>query len=118
MRYIETFLIYGVVIHIIFVKISAMLLGIKVRKGLLGISILLDIVYMLLYVYLPYEIEAYQVLFILIITVLPFISKSIKEMILGSFLYLLGNFSLGGISEIFYHSCFFSFVWVLFFLLI
>ncbi len=109
MEYIEQIIFFNVVIHLVFIFTSNLLVGVKGHKFLIIISILIDAVYVVLYLLIPYKLEKYTYLFVIFISSIPFIRKNIKEMMLLVFIYYIQNFCLGGISEIIYVSNFFNF---------
>lgn len=96
MKYIELLVITNVLIHLCFVRIAYYLLRIKANKIAIGISCLLDMVYVLLYIYIPYQIESYRYLLILIISIMPFITKRPTKALFLCLIYLMLNFTLGG----------------------
>lgn len=102
MKYIELLVIINVVIHLCFVKIAYYLLRIKPNKIAIGISCLLDGVYMLLYIFIPYQIEPYRYFMILIISIVPFITKRPSKALFLCLIYLMLNFTLGGSAGILY----------------
>ena len=66
---------------------------------MLGISSIIDIIYTTLYLLIPYQLEDYKYVFIILISIIPFLKKGITKALLSSLVYLMLNFTLGGISE-------------------
>ncbi len=64
------------------------------------LSCIFDIIYMLLYIYYPYQLEAYKYLAILIISITPFVTKGLQKSLLLALVYFMLNFTLGGSAEI------------------
>lgn len=58
---------------------------------------------MLMYIYMPYKLEPYRYIFIFIISITPFITKGVTKALMGSLVYLMLNFTLGGSAEILYN---------------
>ena len=102
MKYIEIIVLINLVIHLCFVKFSNYILRNKRNIWLIGLSMILDSLYVVSYIYFPYHIEKYRYLIIWIISVVPFISKGVNKTLSLSLVYLMFNFTLGGISEIVY----------------
>lgn len=96
MKYIELLVIINVVIHYCFVRIAYYLLHMKPNRIAIGISCLLDGIYILLYIFIPYQIESFRYLLILIISICPFITKRPTKALFLSLIYLMLNFTLGG----------------------
>ncbi len=86
----------NVVIHYCFVRIAYYLLHIKPNHIAIGISCLLDGIYILLYIFLPYQIESFRYVLILIISMTPFITKRPTKALFLCLIYLMLNFTLGG----------------------
>lgn len=101
MEYIETIVLINVGIHLIFVRISCMILGIRTKPILLILSCGLDIVYTILYLTIPYKIELFRYLFVFLISVFPFLEYKMGS-VAGFVLYLIFNMTVGGINEILY----------------
>lgn len=102
MRYIEIIILINLVIHISFIGIANYVFKQKKNRIMIFLSCVLDIIYTLMYIYFPYELEAYKYIFIYVISIVPFLMKGIYKSILSSFIYLLLNFTLGGSAEILY----------------
>lgn len=102
MNYIEIIVLINVVIHYSLAIVAGYISGIKINKVCLFISIILDIIFVLLYIYIPYDFEPYKYLFILLISLMPSINKGIIRCLFYTLIYLMINFSLGGITEIIY----------------
>lgn len=102
MKYIEEIILVNLLIHIIFIFITSYLFSQKINIFLLIISALLDIVYLIMYLLIPYALEPYRYLFILIISILPFINRGIAKAILEAIIYWMLNITLGGTSGIIY----------------
>lgn len=103
MKYIELIVILNIFIHVCFVKIAYYLLRIKPNNKAIGISCLLDGVYIILYVFVPYKIENYRYIFILIISIIPFITKGPTKALFLCLIYLMLNFTLGGSAGLLYN---------------
>ncbi len=102
MKYIELLVIINVLIHFCFVKIAYFLLHIKPNHIAISISCLLDGIYILLYIFIPYQIESFRYLLILIISIVPFITKRPSKALFLCLIYLMLNFTLGGSAGILY----------------
>lgn len=102
MKYIELLVVTNILIHFCFVKIAYYLLHVKPNYIAIGISLLLDGIYMLLYIFIPYQIENYRYLFIMIISIVPFITKRPSKALFLCLIYLMLNFTLGGSAGILY----------------
>lgn len=74
----------------------------KKNRLMIFLSCILDIIYILMYVYIPYILEPYRFVFIFIISVLPFVTKGLIKALMLSLVYLLLNFTLGGSAGILY----------------
>lgn len=96
MKYIELLVVINVIIHLCFVKIAYYLLRIKTNNIVVSISCVLDGIYILLYIYIPYKIENIRYIFILLISITPFINKSPTKALMLCLIYLMLNFTLGG----------------------
>ncbi len=96
MKYIELIVLVNVLIHLCFVKIAYFILRVKPSTIAICISCLLDGIYMLLYIYIPYQIEPYRYLCILIVSLSAFITKRPTKALFLCFIYLMLNFTLGG----------------------
>ena len=75
MKYIELLVVLNIGIHLCFVRIAYYLLRIKPNRIAISISCLLDGIYILLYIFIPYQIEAYRYLIMMVISLCPFITK-------------------------------------------
>lgn len=102
MKYIELLVITNMLIHFCFVKIAYYLLHVKPNYIAIGISLLLDGIYMLLYIFIPYQIEGFRYLCIMIISIVPFITKRPSKALFLCLIYLMLNFTLGGSAGILY----------------
>lgn len=102
MRYIEIIIILNLAIHLSFITIANYVFKQKKNRIAIFLSCILDIVYVLLYIYYPYQLERVKYLAILAISVTPFITKGIYKCLLLSLVYLMLNFTLGGSAEILY----------------
>lgn len=103
MRYIEIIIVINLAIHLLFIKIVNYLLSQKNNKILIFISSIIDIFYVLFYLLFPYEIEAYKYLFIILISIIPFLRKELIKTLLSMLIYFMLNFMLGGTSELIYN---------------
>ncbi|MCI5582941.1 MAG: sigma-E processing peptidase SpoIIGA [Anaeroplasma sp.] len=104
MNYIEIILLIDLAIHIILVIITNYIFKRKTRYFLLAISCIINLLYMLAYILIPYLIESYKYLLILLISIIPFVSKNIILCLYQLILYLFLNFTLGGFSQILYQT--------------
>lgn len=102
MKYIELIVILNVVIHLCFVRIAYYLLRIKPNLIAIHISGLFDGIYILLYIFIPYQIEAYRYICIIIVSLTPFITKGPTKALFLCLIYLMLNFTLGGSAGILY----------------
>lgn len=102
MNYIEIIVLINVVIHYGLSRVSGYILGVKINKFLLFSSVILDCLYVVLYVLLPYEFEPYKYILIFLIAILPCLNKGIIRCLFYALIYLMLNFTLGGITEIVY----------------
>lgn len=103
MNYIEIIILINLLIHNLFIAITNYILSSKNRIFPILLSNFVDIVYIILYIYFPYKFDNYQYVFVLIISIIPFIKKRLYITLLGSIIYLLLNFTLGGTSKIIYY---------------
>lgn len=103
MRYIEIIIALNLAVHILFIRIANYLLKQKNNKLLILFSSVIDIIYTLLYLLFPYELEVYKYIFILLISILPFIGKGLIKALLSMIIYFMLNFMLGGTSELIYN---------------
>jgi hypothetical protein len=103
MNYIEIIVFINVIIHYGLSVITGYISSIKLNKILLMVSIILDIIFVLLYIYIPYEFEAYKYIFILLIAIIPSINKGSIRCLFYTLVYLMLNFTLGGITDIIYN---------------
>lgn len=92
----------NILIHLCFVKIAYYLLRIKPNNIAISISCLLDGVYIILYIFVPYKIESIRYFLIMIISLAPFISKGPTKALFLCLIYLMLNFTLGGSAGILY----------------
>ena len=102
MRYIEIIVLLNVLIHLILVIASSYVSEIKGSKLFILLSVILDAIYIILYVYIPYELEKYKYLMIIIISILPFISRQFTKTLVGMLIYLLLNLCFGGLANVLY----------------
>lgn len=103
MRYIEIIIALNLAVHILFIRMTNYLLKQKNNRPLIMFSSMIDIIYTILYLLLPYELEAYKYVFIFIISLLPFIGKGLIKALLSMIIYFMLNFMLGGTSELIYN---------------
>lgn len=96
MKYIELLVLTNILIHFCFVKIAYYLLHIKPNYIAISISCLLDGAYICLYIFIPYIIENYRYLMIMVISIVPFITKRPSKALFLCLIYLMLNFTLGG----------------------
>lgn len=99
MRYIEIIVLTNLLIHTFMVFVSNFIFKQKCSYLMLGISSIIDIIYTTLYLLIPYQLEDYKYVFIILISIIPFLKKGITKALLSSLVYLMMNFTLGGISE-------------------
>ena len=102
MKYIEEIILVNLLIHIIFVFITSYLFSQKINIILFIISIILDISYLILYILIPYNLEPYKYLFILSISITPFINKGLTKALLETIIYSMLNVTLGGTAGVIY----------------
>lgn len=102
MRYIEIIIFINLLIHLSFIFVTCYIFKQKKNRLMIFLSSFLDIIYILFYIYFPYKLEPYRYLFILIISILPFLGKGLLVALMESLVYLLLNFTLGGSSKILY----------------
>ncbi len=86
----------NIIIHLCFVKIAYFLLRLKSNNIVVFISCVLDGIYILLYIFVPYKIENIRYILIFIISLFPFINKHITKALMLCLIYLMLNFTLGG----------------------
>lgn len=103
MKYIELIVLINLVIHLCFIHVAYYLLRIKVNRIAIGISCLMDGIYMVLYLIYPYELEPYRYFCILMISIMPFITKGPTKCLMLCLIYLMLNFTLGGSAGIIFH---------------
>lgn len=99
MKYIEIIILINLIIHISIVRLCLYILRQKPSYIFIFLSVVADIVYVILYLLMPYEVEAYKYVFIFLISALPFLNKEISKTLTLSSIYLMLNFMLGGMSE-------------------
>ncbi len=102
MRYIEIIILLNLVIHLCFIGVANYIFKQKKNKYWILLSCILDIFYVVMYVYFPYVLEPYKYLAICWISITPFIKKEFHRTLLMAFVYFLLNFTLGGSAEILY----------------
>ncbi len=102
MRYIEIIILINLLIHLCFIQVANYIFKQKKNRWMILLSCILDIIYILLYVYYPYELEPYKYIAIFMISITPFLTKGIYKALLLSLVYLMLNFTLGGSAEILY----------------
>ncbi len=102
MKYIELLVVLNIGIHLCFVRIAYYLLRIKPNRIAISISCLLDGIYILLYIFIPYQIEAYRYLIMMVISLCPFITKRPTKALFLCLIYLMLNFTLGGSAGVLY----------------
>lgn len=102
MRYIEIILLINLAIHLSFIAVANYIFKQKKNMMMILLSCIFDIIYVLLYIYIPYQLEAYKYLAIFVISVTPFITKGLYKALLLSLVYFLLNFTLGGSAELLY----------------
>ena len=100
MKYIEVIVLINILIHISFIRLSNFIMRRKNKILPIIISVLLDGVYVTLYLLIPEKIESFKYIFILVLSILPFISKNLSTSLFNTLIYLMLNFILGGLSEI------------------
>lgn len=103
MNYIEIIIVINLVIHNLFIVIANYVLASKKSIFWIIVSNVIDVIYLLLYMLYPYEFESFQYLFILLISIIPFIRRGIRVSLLSCIIYLALNFMLGGTSKIIYY---------------
>ncbi len=104
MVYIEKILIFNCLIHLIITYNTMLFTKVKIKKTNLILSIILDMVYMIIYIYNPLINNIYKVMFIILIAYITFISNSFISIIKSLFIYYCLNFLIGGVSVILYIS--------------
>lgn len=102
MNYIEIIVLINVIIHYGLTVITGYISSIKINQILLFVSVILDIIFVLLYLYIPYQFEPYKYIFILLIAIIPSINKGSIRCLFYTLIYLMLNFTLGGITDIIY----------------
>lgn len=102
MKYIEIIVLLNVLIHLILVIVSAYISEIKLLKWLVLLSMIIDCLYVIGYVYIPYELEAYKYLLIFMISFVPFVNRQFIKTVVGMLIYLLLNFCFGGLAGFLY----------------
>ena len=100
MKYIEVIVLINILIHFSFIRMSNFIMRRKNRWLPIILSILLDVVYVILYLLIPEKVESLKYIVILVLSILPFISKSLTTTLFNTIIYLMFNFILGGFSEI------------------
>ena len=103
MKYIELIVLLNLAIHLSLVHTAYFLLHMKGNRIATGISCVLDTIYILLYLFYPYELEDYRYLFIVVIAAVPFVIKGITKCLMLCLVYLMLNFTLGGSAGILFH---------------
>lgn len=104
MRYIEIIILVNLTIHICFIIVANFILKQKKNIIMISISCILDIIYIFMYIYIPYELDSYKYILVFIISFIPFITKGIIKALMSSLIYLMLNFTLGGSAEILYNT--------------
>ncbi len=102
MKYIEEIVFVNLLIHIIFIYITIYLFKQRINLILFFISIIVDAIYIVLYLLIPYELEPFKYLFIFAISIIPYINKGIIKALLESTIYWMLNITLGGTAGIIY----------------
>ncbi len=103
MKYIELIVLINLVIHCSFIFVAYYLLRMKCNRITIFISCLLDMGYVLLYLFYPYSLEPYRYVCILVISIVPFITKGVVRCLMLCLVYLMLNFTLGGSAGILFH---------------
>lgn len=67
------------------------------------ISCFFDGIYILFYLYFPYELEVYRYLVIVLLSIIPFIHKGLRKCLMLLLVYWMLNFCLGGSSEVLFN---------------
>ena len=101
MEYIEVIVLINTFIHLIFIRLTSYVMGIKPSTYKIILSIIIDGIYVILYILKPYQLEKYKYFFIFIISYLPFTFVN-KNSFTCFLVYLVFNMSIGGINEILY----------------
>ncbi|MBE6137790.1 MAG: hypothetical protein E7176_05285 [Erysipelotrichaceae bacterium] len=102
MRYLEIIILINLAIHLSFIMVANYIFKQKKNRLMIFLSCILDIIYILMYVYIPYILEPYRFVFIFIISILPFVTKGLIKALMLLLVYLLLNFTLGGSAGILY----------------
>lgn len=103
MRYIEIIALVNLFIHVCFIVISNYLFKSKNKKISILISCILDVIYVSLYLLVPYELEKFKYIVIFIISITPFITNGFTKALLQALIYMMLNFCLGGTAEVLYN---------------
>ncbi len=101
MEYIEVIVLINVLIHLVFIRLTSYVMGIKLNTYKIILSAILDIIYVVLYLLRPYHLEKFKYFFIFLISYIPF-SFINKNSLTCFFIYLVFNMSIGGINEVLY----------------
>lgn len=96
MKYIEIIVLTNMLIHFVLLKATFILGKAKMNYYTSIISCFFDGIYILFYLYFPYELESYRYLVIIILSVIPFIHKGITRCLILLLIYWMLNFTLGG----------------------
>lgn len=113
MNYIEIILAVNGLISFLLLKNCTILIGVKLKKKAYFFALLLDAIYMLAYLLFPLVISKFEYLFIIILSIIPFINLGKITAFKAMIIYLVENMMLGGISEIVYIASFFHWYYVL-----
>ena len=100
MRYIELIVLLNILIHFTFVRLTNFIMNKKNKYLLIIISILLDAIYVCLYLLLPERINSYKYIIVLALAIIPFLGNRITITLCLTLIYLMLNFILGGTSGI------------------
>lgn len=103
MKYIEIIVLTNMLIHFVLIKTTFILLKTKMNYYTTIISCFLDGIYILFYLYFPYELEVYRYLVITFLSIMPFIHKGIVKGLVLMLVYWMLNFTLGGSSGVLYN---------------
>lgn len=98
MKYIEVIVLINILIHISFIRLSNFVMRRKNNWITIVLSCLLDGIYVVLYLLMPEHVEFLKYLMILILSILPFIGRSLTTTLFNTIIYLMFNFILGGFS--------------------
>lgn len=112
MNFIEILILVNVYIHFELCVISGYVASVKISKKLLFLSILLDVFFVILNAYFPYQFEPYKYIFIVLISIIPSVNKGGYRCLFFSLIYLMLNFTLGGITDLIYNVI--NNIWALF----